>query len=233
MGKIGYGYGSEWHLLRYLGYHRHFLNEQILPKTGGERLEWLDFGFSKRNDPLQRDREWTGIEFIDDQDVGRQWRDFWPSSGSAQNYDAIGKVYQDGKPAWLLVEAKAHLGEVESTCRAKSPRSREKIGVALRKAQDSFCTSHPPIDHWLKPYYQVANRLACLHFLLQECQPSIPAHLLFLYFVGDLRADADCPQSAGEWEGVIERIANRLALDPGQPLMKRVHHLFLTVNPKA
>ena len=29
MGKIGYTYGSEWHLLRYLGYHRNELNRQI------------------------------------------------------------------------------------------------------------------------------------------------------------------------------------------------------------
>jgi hypothetical protein len=233
MDKIGYGYGSEWHLLRYLGYHRYYLNEQILHQIGGDRLDWLDFRFSIRNAPLQRDREWTGIEFIEDQTVIAQWHAFWPGSGSAQNWDAIGKVYQDGEPTWLLVEAKAHLGEVESTCRASSTKSREKIRAALEKAQGSFCASPPPVDHWLTPYYQMANRLACLHFLMRESQPPVPAHLLFVYFVGDQRADADCPQSAGEWEGVIERIENRLALDPSQPLMKRVHHLFLAVNPKV
>ena len=78
MGKIGYGYGSEWHLLRYLGYHRTYLNKHILRLTGGERIEWLDFRFSRQNVPLQRDHEWTGVAFIEDPAVQRQWRAFWP-----------------------------------------------------------------------------------------------------------------------------------------------------------
>jgi len=72
MGKIGYGYGSEWHLLRYLGYHRKFFSEQILQLIGGQRLEWLDFNFSKVNDTLKRDRELVGLEFIDDPNIQRQ-----------------------------------------------------------------------------------------------------------------------------------------------------------------
>ena len=52
MGTIGYGYGSEWHLLRYLGYHRHYLSQEILNMIGGEILQWLDFKFSPANVPL-------------------------------------------------------------------------------------------------------------------------------------------------------------------------------------
>ena len=100
----------------------------------------------------------------------------------------------------------------------------------MAKAQGSFSTKPPVVEHWLVPYYQVANRLAYLHFLMKECQPPIPAHLLFLYFVGDQRSDADCPQRAEAWEAMVEKIENRLGLDPNRPLMKRVHHLFLPVN---
>ena len=43
MADIGYGYGSEWHLLRFLGYHRNALDSPILRATGGQEIEWLDF----------------------------------------------------------------------------------------------------------------------------------------------------------------------------------------------
>ncbi len=129
MGKIGYGYGSEWHLLRYLGYHRGCLNEQILNLIGGQQLDWLDFGYSKDNAPLKRDKELVGLEFIDNPDVQRRWYAFWPQSGSAQNWDAVGKIFVDGKEEWLLVEAKAHIKELQSSCRAKSERSKAKIQI--------------------------------------------------------------------------------------------------------
>lgn len=66
MGKIGYGYGSEWHLLRYLGYHRAYFSEEIVHIVGGQAVEWLDFPFSSANAPLQDDREFVGLEFIAD-----------------------------------------------------------------------------------------------------------------------------------------------------------------------
>lgn len=67
MGKIGCGYGSEWHLQRYLGRHRELLREEILSITGGDDIQWLDFNFSNSNEPLMRDRELKGVEFLDEQ----------------------------------------------------------------------------------------------------------------------------------------------------------------------
>lgn len=40
MGKMGNGYGSEFHLLRYLGYHRHDLNREVEKTTGGRVTTW-------------------------------------------------------------------------------------------------------------------------------------------------------------------------------------------------
>lgn len=48
MGKMGNGYGSEFHLLRYLGYHRQELNRAIEKETGGLVTEWLDFAFGRK-----------------------------------------------------------------------------------------------------------------------------------------------------------------------------------------
>jgi hypothetical protein len=45
MGRMGLGYGSEFHLLRYLGRHRRYLNRAIEDKFGGRVLDWLDFSF--------------------------------------------------------------------------------------------------------------------------------------------------------------------------------------------
>ena len=233
MGKIGYGYGSEWHLLRYLGYHRNYLNEQILKLTGGQDLKWLEFNFSKVNAPLKRDKELVGLEFIDNADVQRKWYAFWPQSGSAQNWDGVGKICVDGKEEWLLVEAKAHKKELNSPCKAQSERSKAKIRFSLEKTKNAFSGSKSTVDNWLSPYYQYANRLAVLYFLMDECNPPVPARLLSIFFVGDQRTDADCPQSAEEWEPVLGEMDDWLAIDHRRSLLARVHHLFLPVNPEA
>ena len=40
-------YGSEWHLLRYLGRHRHRLHHQIREATGGDVVDWLDYRWNR------------------------------------------------------------------------------------------------------------------------------------------------------------------------------------------
>jgi hypothetical protein len=43
VGKMANGYESEFHLLRYLGYHRHDLDRAVEQKTGGRVSDCLDF----------------------------------------------------------------------------------------------------------------------------------------------------------------------------------------------
>ena len=231
MGKIGYGYGSEWHLLRFLGYHREYLSKQVLNITGGKEISWLDFRFSKKYAFLNHDRQLVGLEFIKDPEVTKKWCEFWPQIGTSQNWDAIGKIIYNEHEEWLFVEAKAHLGEVRSRCGAVSPKSIDKINVAFRKTIQSFCVGETPIENWLSPYYQTANRLASLHFLMKECDPAISARILFIYFYGDLRPDNECPQQEADWYQVIENIENRLGIDQSSELYKRVHHTYMPINP--
>ena len=231
MGKIGYGYGSEWHLLRYLGYHRAYFSEEIVHIVGGQAVEWLDFPFSSANAPLQDDRELVGLEFIADTQVQAKWKTFWPQKGNAQNWDAVGKIYFGDTVEWLLVEAKGHLGEIQSRCGAVSLRSKQLIRTAFAKTSSAYGNSHQPIDNWLEPYYQYANRLAVLYFLMKECEPKIPARLLFIYFYGENRECIICPQNKEEWLATIKQMNERLGVDRGHQLMKRVHHVFLPVNP--
>jgi len=63
MAKIGYGYGSEWHLLRYLGYHRNYLNQEIDNQLGLQVIKWLDFNFSGLTQRFKLDDEHKGLSF--------------------------------------------------------------------------------------------------------------------------------------------------------------------------
>jgi len=67
--------------------------------------------------------------------------------------------------------------------------------------------------------------------LIKECEPEIPARLLFVYFYGENRDGFTCPQSKAEWLATIAQMNERLGVDTGSQLMKRVHHVFLPVNP--
>lgn len=169
MGTIGYGCGSEWQLLRYLGYHRAYLTREVLKETGGDSIDWLDFAFSKQNIPLRDDEESVGVDFIPG--AQDQWKKFWPQTGNAQNWDAVGKIWTGNSFEWLLVEAKGHRGEVTSECGATKPESIKMIRAALDNARMTFSKCSQPVENWLKPYYQYANRLTALHFLMKDSLP--------------------------------------------------------------
>ena len=231
MGKIGHGYGSEWHLLRHLGYHREYLSLKTLEVTGGNSIAWLDFAFSKENAPLKDDKELSGLEFIKDAQVQEKWKSFWPQTGNAQNWDAVGKIHFDDRDEWLLVEAKAHIGETKSTCSAANPVSVQKIRSALEKASRAFGNQSQPVENWLEPYYQYANRLAVLYFLMKECVPPVSARLLFIYFYGEKPKNPEYPQNEQGWSPSIQKTDEWLGVDESCELFKRVHRLFLPVNP--
>lgn len=231
MGKIGYGYGSEWHFLRHLGYHRVYLSQKVTEVLGGQAVEWLDFGFSQENAPLRDDREFVRLDFIQDAQIQEKWKSFWPRTGSAQNWDAVGQIYFGDTTEWLLVEAKGHIGEIESKCGAISKDSQQLIYSALEKTSKAFGNSRQPIENWLAPYYQYANRLAVLYFLIKECVPAIKCRLLFIYFYGENRKGCDCPQSEQEWLPAIQKMTEWLGIDNKNELKQRVHYLFLPVNP--
>ncbi|QNN21778.1 hypothetical protein HED60_05660 [Planctomycetales bacterium ZRK34] len=95
MGVLRLGYGSEFHLLRYLGNHRGVLNRAIqtlMPDV--KRIEWLDFPFAPKAE--HGDREFKGVEFLPEDDpVRKAWSNFWPAGhawgkGNPPNWDAVG-----------------------------------------------------------------------------------------------------------------------------------------------
>jgi hypothetical protein len=231
MAKMGNGYGSEFHLLRYLGYHRSELNRAIQEKTGGRVVEWLDFAFRGEG---SLDREWKGLDFVDPApNVKSLWANFWPQTGNVPNWDAVGRLESNSTVEYLLVEAKAHVEELHSSCGAS-----KKGGLSMiQDTLEATIRAHnftADVDDWLRPYYQYANRLAHLHFLLKT---NIPTRLVFIYFCGDNWGDKKlpngslpkCPRTAQQWDEHVKAVHQRLGMSGKSELEERVHSLFLHV----
>jgi hypothetical protein len=223
MAKIGNGYGSEWHLLRFLGRHRTHLDRAILSQVPGQRLEWLDFEF----DRAAGDRELSALSFLPgDHTAARGWSQLWPARGTAPTWDAVARI--DGS-SWLLVEAKANVQELRSQCGAKDERSAAKIGAALSATQARL-GGQPGID-WKRPFYQLANRLVVLEHLLRHGED---AHLLLIYFCGDRSGPGrDCPSSTADWAAALEEQEKAHGLPRRHAISDHVHKLFLDVSPPA
>ena len=86
MSHAGDGYGSEYHLLRFLGRHRSYLDERVLDRTGASRVSWLDVPFERRE--YGPDAPLRGLEFLEDTQLRAQHREFWPGNGAGLAWDA-------------------------------------------------------------------------------------------------------------------------------------------------
>jgi hypothetical protein len=228
--KAGRGYGSEYHLLRYLGYHRGELKQRVDEATGGALINWVDFPFSTSPQRFYH-AEWQGIGFLRDNKqyaaVHEAWRSYWPQTGTAPSWDAVGIMNKGGETTLLLVEAKAHLAELKSEC-AAGAKARPLIERALADTRESLGVS-PDCD-WTTPHYQFCNRLAILYFLLRH---DVMADVLFIYFTGDRfarNASIVCPQSAAEWEPALATMHHKVGWPGNGSLEAHLHELFLPMH---
>lgn len=232
MSKIGYGYGSEWHLLRYLGYHRDYFTNKLkseIPAFSNRSIHWLDFNFSSSNDPLAQDSEHKTVEILKCDSILEGWKKYWPQSGNAQNWDAIAVSINNEGVEWIFTEAKSHRGEVKSDCAATSAVSLKTIEDAFIKTINKFDLHPQNVSFWFKDYYQFCNRLAFLNYLIEK---GINAHLLFIYFYDDNIPDS--PKSKTEWDNCLNDMYAHIGIDTkslSKPLNDCVHKLFLSTNP--
>lgn len=221
MGKIGYGYGSEWHLLRFMGRHRRLLDRRILDVVGGDSIDWLEFGFHLSKPWL--DAEIKGLDFLHAEHPARiAWKEWWPQGRGIHNWDAVGKVRFGHVEEWLLVEAKAHLAELRSDCGATSLASRLEIERAFAETKKAL--SVPEERDWLHGYYQFCNRVAALYFLNEH---NAPARLLSIYFLGDRPLDRTFPQDEAGWREALRAQEEHVGLAEGHRRDTRIHKLFL------
>lgn len=179
MADIGLGYGSEYQLMRFLGHHRNYLNRQIQKVMNTqESICWFDYPMDEGN--LSFDGEYKGTGFLNDhkdyETIKKEWEKFWSKTGNAPNWDAVCKIGKE----YVLVEAKAHLNEMKSSCGAKE-KSIQSITKAFEGTREFYGVKNH--SDWMKTYYQLANRLAFIYFLNALCSIKIEASLLNIYFL--------------------------------------------------
>jgi hypothetical protein len=137
--------------------------------------------------------------------LARQLSGFWPGGGPV--WDALAalefKKYP-GVRGVILVEAKSHPAEVYGGGCKASPRSRNKIEVALGETKGWLGASQEA--DWAGPLYQSANRLAHLYFFHEVAR--VPAWLVNVYFLQDPHS----PTSHEEWQPAITQVKAELGL---------------------
>lgn len=145
-------------------------------------------------------------------------KDFWPNGGP--NWDALGVT----KNGVILVEAKAHLSEITSSCGATSDSSIQKIISSLNEVKESLGIKNR--SNWMKDYYQYANRIAHLYYL--RTLNMIDAHLVFIYFINDMAMNG--PKNIAEWEVKIQEVERQLGLPETFELQKYIHNVFINIK---
>lgn len=186
MAQIGFGYGSEWQLLRFLGHHRDFLNKEISAQTEiVGNFHWLDFEFADRSKVISGDSEIKGISFIKslgliDNETYEALESEYNSYRikrikSWQSWDALLVVDK----ALYLVEAKAHTEEL-SVSLENGGGSAAEILRYMRNLLPGF----PVSESWMGKYYQLANRLATTSLLNKHLNPQgVSVRTMTIYFV--------------------------------------------------
>lgn len=228
--KLRLGYGSEFHLLRMLGRHRSAFTKEVCMAIGGKvMVDWFDFPYSERRDEYF-DREYTNLDFLENLGINsllenEKYYEYWPNTGTPQNWDLVGKT-TDGRI--VLVEAKAHTKELESSTKAKVTGGLPKIEKAFNQVREGIgVTEYSP---WTQNYYQFANHLFTCWYLNKVRK--ISTVLLNVYFVGDERPDGClCPKTTLEWEEAIQKEYNYLGISTEHPFIKEhVKSVFIHVN---
>jgi hypothetical protein len=247
MSTIGFGYGSEWQMLRFLGRHRRFWNETVAgllteDGVGGITcIEWLDFPFSAKTPT--HDQELKGMDFLDKKGWVTWKQSYWPDPAAPlvnrdgiHTWDAVGRLYSPANPdgEWLLAEAKAHESELfESPACGAGGSSLVTITAALKQTFLAMGCAEADWerrrDAWLTVgNYQIANRLAALHFLRHVVHQ--PARLLFVYLLNDRFEGRQCPATAQPWNRHLVRMYDSMGILFEHKFKPFIHYLCLDVT---
>ena len=199
--QVGYKGSLKW-IQRLINDRPHLINDKIKENLNcdiDEKITWLS--------PLKNDEfaEYRDIHFLERLDVrlyNVPLNSFWPANGP--QWDALAKT---SKEKVILVEAKAHITELSSSCAAKAPNSINLIQKYLQKTKD-FLESKSQLD-WTQSYYQYTNRLA--HLYLLRVLNNLPAYLVFIYFIGDYEMNG--PKNIEEWQLEIRTLKENLDIE--------------------
>lgn len=180
MAQIGCGYGSEWQLLRMLGHHREYFFRELrsqIDLPDNVEIHWLDYPWDSKmisgdGEYIQRNFFEKIPEIFTEEVMSKFEKDNFGDK-LKQNWDGIFWV----KDTVYIVEAKAHLKEIESNCGA-GKKSSSIIEGYFKETREYFEISSA--NDWTKTYYQMANRVAFLKLLQSH---GVKAKLVNIYFV--------------------------------------------------
>lgn len=198
---------------------RESLDHPIVARLrGAARIEWRS--------PLEDDdfAEYRDGEFLDRIGLSHlrpALKEFWPERGP--QWDALG-VSDRGD--MLLVEAKAHVAEMCSPGTAAGPDSRERIDRALIGCADRL-GARASRAAWTDHFYQLANRIAHLHFLRER---GVRAYLVLVNFLND--ADMKGPTTPEAWEAAYEVAFHVMGLPKRHPMAQYIFEVFPDIRGK-
>ncbi len=187
-------------------------------RLGGSRITWCSPLIS---DEFAEYRDAAFLAQLGLAHLADELKAFWPCRGP--QWDALGRTDRDDL---LLVEAKAHIGEMFSPPTAAGPASLAVIDRALVGVAEHLGAE--PKAPWTQCFYQYANRLAHLYFLRSH---GLPAWLVLLSFTGD--AEVGSPRSGEAWEAAYSVMDHVMGLRTGHRLARYVLHVHIDVAELA
>jgi len=211
----------------------------VQPQGHRGSLKWLQLAGNRRPDllenpaigpvrwlsPIEGDSyaEYRDGAFLELVGLGRlknELAEFWPSRGP--QWDALGMA---GSKV-VLVEAKAHIAEMLSPPCGAGEASRDRIAATLDGVRSALGVRRGA--DWTVTFYQLANRIAHLHFLRRA---GVEAQLLLVGFVGD--RDMGGPASAAEWLAAYQVASYAMGLPAAHALSPFIHHVYPEVQALA
>jgi len=210
-------YGSQHWLRVAVNKARSVINREVtlvaeIPPD--EQIEWIS--------PLEPEyKEYHDQKFVNKLRVHLPrigLRDFWPKWGPV--WDALARTTNE---RIFLIEAKAHIPEMNSPESGASPKSLKRIAKSLNETR-AFLDADPVVD-WSRTFFQYTNRIAHL-YLLRELN-DIQAYLINIYFLNDTEMDG--PSTIQEWKGALTLLKTHLGITRCKltPFMK---DLFIDVE---
>lgn len=174
-------------------------------------IHWLS---PKSDDDFAEYRDGDFLQRIGLEHIISALTDFWPNRGP--QWDALGRS-ENGDV--LLVEAKAHVGEICSPASQAGVDSAAKIDIALVETA-AFIGAEPKAP-WRQAFYQLANRIAHLHFLRRH---GVDAWLVLVNFTGDVEMRG--PASEREWKAAYQVVEHLMGLKGRHALSRYIVHVY-------
>jgi hypothetical protein len=160
----------------------------------GETLEWISHlaGPQKTYDEYQLNDRCICEKIKISQQEANDLFSFWPKR--QPQWDGI--AFNTTGETIYLVEAKAHLSELDSKCAATNENSKKMIINSMSDVKNLYY-SEGDFEYWVNKYYQLGNRLTFLKKLSEKpFGKVVSVKLVLLNFVNDTYI----PTSEEEWK---------------------------------